>query len=274
MHKPYENFNGAPMRRIEYSKVFALMGSFAVLFILIPLVTMILSEDPGAVVANLQDSEVLGSIFTSAYCALIATIIALIFGIPLAYTLARNDFKGKGFIEAIIDIPIVIPHTVTGIALLTVFAPHGILGMPFGKIGISFVDAMPGIIVAMLFVSSSFMINSAREGFENVDPRLEKVARTLGSGNFRTFFGITIPLSLRSIVVGSIMTWARAISEFGAVIILAYYPMIAPTLIYTRFLNFGLSSSKPVAVLLILICIMVFVIVRLLISGWKSYDKD
>lgn len=118
------------------------------------------------------------------------------------------------------------------------------------------------------------MVNAAREGFENVDPRMEKVARTLGSGSFRTFFVITLPLALRSIVVGSIMTWARAISEFGSVIVLAYYPMIAPTLIYQRFLNFGLSSSKPVAVILISVCLILFITVRLLLKGWKTYDKD
>lgn len=262
------------MVRLEYStSFFALMGSFLVLFILIPLVVMILSEDPSVLMETLHDSDVFNSIFISGYCALIATFIAMIFGVPLAYILARHDFVGKGFIESIVDIPIVIPHTVSGIALLTVFSPNGILGLQFGKIGITFIDAIPGIVVAMLFVSASFMINSTREGFESVDPRLEKVARTLGSGSLRTFFTITMPLSFRSLVVGAIMTWARAISEFGAVIVLAYYPMIAPTLIYNRFINFGLSFSKPVAILLILICIAVFMLVRLLIRGWKLHDK-
>lgn len=263
------------MRKIEYSTIFfALMGSFAIIFVLVPIITMIISSDPGAILTDLHDSDVLNSLFVSAFCALVTTAIALIIGIPLAYILARHEFHGKSFIEAVVDVPIVIPHTVVGIALLTAFSPEGIFGMPFGNLGVTFVDAMPGIIVAMLFVSLSFMINSTREGFESVDPRLEKVARTLGSGSFRTFFTITIPLALRNIVVGSIMTWARAVSEFGAVIVIAYYPLIAPSLIYNRFLNFGLSSSRPLAVLLILICITVFIIVRLLISGWKLYDKD
>lgn len=263
------------MRKIEYSTVFfALMGSFAILFILTPIITMIISADPWVILADIQESDVTNSLFLSAFCALATTLIALIIGIPLAYILARHEFHGKSFIEAVVDVPIVIPHTVVGIAILTVFSPEGILGIPFGKIGLTFVDAIPGIIVAMLFVSLSFTVNSAREGFESVDPRLEKVARTLGSGSFRTFFTITIPLTLRNIVVGSIMTWARAVSEFGAVIVVAYYPLIAPSLIYNRFLNFGLSSSKPLAVLLILICITVFIFVRILISGWKLYDKN
>jgi molybdate/tungstate transport system permease protein len=263
------------MRQLDYTTIFfAFMGSFLVLFIFIPIANLMISSDPSSILANLQDSEVINSIFISVYSALIATIIALLLGVPLAYILARHDFAGKGLVESIIDVPIVIPHTVSGIALLLVFTSGGILGAPFSKLGLVFTDAIPGIVIAMLFVSSSFVVNSAREGFESVDPRMEKVARTLGSGTLRTFFVITLPLSLRSIAVGSIMCWARAISEFGAIIILAYYPLAAPVLIYQRFVNFGLSSSTPVAVILISLSLALFIIVRLLIKGWKTYDTN
>jgi len=262
------------MRKLDYTTIFfALMGSFLVLFILIPIVNLMLSSDLNSIIANLKDSQVISSIFISVYSALAATLIAVLFGVPLAYTLARHDFFGKGFVESIIDIPIVIPHTVSGIALLLVFTSGGILGAPLGKLGLVFTNAIPGIIIAMLFVSSSFVVNSAREGFESVDPRMEKVARTLGSGTMRTFFLISIPLALRSIVVGSILCWARAISEFGAIIILAYYPLAASTLIYTRFVQFGLSNSTPIAIILISICLTLFIIVRIIIKGWRSYDK-
>jgi len=261
------------MRKLDYTTIFfAIMGSFLVLFILIPIVNLMLSSNLDSIIANLQDSQVISSIFVSVYSALIATLIAVLFGVPLAYILARHDFFGKGFVESIIDIPIVIPHTVSGIALLLVFTSGGILGAPLGKLGIIFTNAIPGIIIAMLFVSSSFVVNSAREGFESVDPRLEKVARTLGSGTLRTFFVISLPLALRSIVV-SILCWARAISEFGAIIILAFYPLAASTLIYTRFVQFGLSESVPVAIILISICLTLFVIVRIIIKGWRTYDK-
>jgi len=173
-----------------------------------------------------------------------------------------------------VDVPIVIPHTVSGIALLLIFTSTGILGAPLGKLGVVFTDAIPGIIVAMLFASASFVVNSAREGFESVDPRMEKVARTLGSGSLRTFIIITLPLALRSIVVGSIMCWARAISEFGAIVIIAYFPNTAPVLIYRRFVDFGLSESTPVAVILISLCLILFLVVRLIMRGWRTYDKD
>ncbi len=263
------------MKRLDYTTIFfAIMGSFLVLFILIPILNLMVSSDLNSIIVNLQDSQVLSAIFVSVYSALIATVIAVLFGVPLAYTLARHDFFGKGLVESIIDIPIVIPHTVSGIALLLVFTSGGILGAPFSKLGIVFTNAIPGIIIAMLFASSSFVVNSAREGFESVDPRMEKVARTLGSSSMRTFLVISLPLALRSIVVGSILCWARAISEFGAIIILAFYPMAASTLIYTRFVQFGLSESTPVAVILISICLILFLVVRLLIRGWRTYDKN
>lgn len=266
---------GIILKKFDYTTIFfAVMGSFLVLFILIPIVNLMVSSNLNSIITNLQDSQVMSSLFVSIYCALIATLIAVFFGVPLAYTLARHDFKGKGLVESIIDIPIVIPHTVSGIALLLVFTSGGILGAPFGKLGIVFTNAIPGIIIAMLFASSSFVVNSAREGFENVDPRMEKVARTLGAGTLRTFFVISLPLSLRSIVVGSLLCWARAISEFGAIIILAFYPMAASTLIYTRFVQFGLSEATPVAVILISICLAIFFVVRLLIKEWRTYDKD
>jgi len=250
------------------------MGSFLVLFILIPIVNLMISSDANTIISNLLDPNVLSAIWVSVYAALTATVIALIFGVPLAFILARHDFQGKGFIESIIDVPIVIPHTVSGIALLLVFTSSGVLGAPLGKLGLTFTNALPGVIIAMLFVSSSFVVNSAREGFEGVDPRLENVARTLGSSPLKTFFVISLPLSLRSIVVGSIMCWARAISEFGSIIILAYYPLAASTLIYQRFVDFGLSESTPVAIILISLCLALFIVVRVLIKGWKTYDKN
>jgi molybdate/tungstate transport system permease protein len=263
------------MRKVDYTTVFfAIMGSFMVLFIFIPIANLIVSSNFSSILSNLQDSQVMSSIFVSIYSALTATLIAILFGVPLAYVLARHDFAGKGFVESIIDVPVVIPHTVVGIALLLVFSSTGVLGVPLNKLGIVFVDAFPGVVIAMLFVSGSFVVNSAREGFESIDPRMEKVARTLGSGSLRTFFTITLPLGLRNIVVGAIMCWARAVSEFGALVILAYYPMAAPTLIYQRFSDFGLSESTPVAVILVLICLTVFIAVRVLIKGWRTYDKN
>ena len=112
-------------------------------------------------------------------------------------------------------------------------------------------------------MSVPFLVDSAREGFEAVDPRIEKVARTLGASPWYVFWHVTLPLAWRAIMSGAIMMWARGISEFGAVVILVYHPMTAPVLVYERFLSFGLNYSRPVAVLLILICLGIFAALRM-----------
>jgi molybdate/tungstate transport system permease protein len=134
----------------------------------------------------------------------------------------------------------------------------------FGLVGISFIDSTAGIIIAMLFVSVPFLIDSASEGFRRVDPRMERVARTLGASPWQIFYRITIPLSWRSILGGGIMMWARGISEFGAVIMLTYHPMTAPIVIYERFETYGLNYALPVATLLVVICGILFLAFRLL----------
>ena len=116
--------------------------------------------------------------------------------------------------------------------MLMVFGRQAPLGKAFGFLGLRFVSSLPGIVIAMLFVSLSFLVDSAREGFEAVNPRLERVARTLGASPWRAFWRVSFPLAWRSILSGMILMWARGISEFGAVVILAYHPMVAPILLY------------------------------------------
>lgn len=258
----------------KLSIIFAALGLTVILFILITLGNMIVTQfltDFKGFTEALQDNSVWGSIWLTLYTSFLATLVAFATGVPLAYVLARNDFWGKGLIESIIDVPVIVPHTVAGIALLTVFGRHGLIGSvsPIG-----FTDAVPGIVVAMLFVSIPFLVNSAREGFQSVDPRLENIARTLGATRWGSFRRVTFPLASRHLLVGSIMSWARGISEFGAVVIIAYYPMITPTLIYERFLSVGLRGSRPVAVLLILVCLTIFIALRWISRNWRRYDTD
>jgi len=249
--------------------IFAIAGMLLVFFVALPVVNMLRYSTPDAIGQTLKDGAAISSIILSMTAALYAIILSLIPGIPLAYVLARRDFLGKELIEAFIDIPVVIPHTVAGIALLMVLGRGSILGS-----AVNFVDAMPGIVAAMMFVSAPFIINTIREGMEAVDPRMEFVARGLGASGFDAFRTITLPLSARSIFTGAVMGWARAISEFGAVVIIAYYPMIAPTYIYSAFNSGGLAASRPVASLLLLICITVFVALRLISGRWKRYARD
>jgi len=245
-------------------------------FIFVTLANMIFGQllnDFSGLVNTAKNSSVMSSIFLSLYAGFLATLIALFLGAPAGYILARFDFPGKSLVESIIDVPVVVPHTVAGIALLTVFGSRGLIGGPLEPY-IQFRDALPGIVVAMLFVSVPYLTNSAREGFKSVNPRLENAARSLGAPLWKAFFFVTLPLSARHLMVGAVMTWARAISEFGAVVMIAYYPMIGPTLIYDRFLSYGLSASRPIAVLMILISLTIFIVIRTLSAGWSIYDRD
>ena len=247
--------------------VFGLLGLAILLFIGVPLIKMVLTSTPAALWQTLAESEVKNSILLTLYCALLATLTGVVLGVPLAYLLVRHEFPGKGIIEGLIDLPVVVPHSAAGIALLFVFGRRFFLGRTFHALGLDFVGEVAGIVIAMLFVSVPFLVNAAKEGFRSVDVRLENVARTLGASPWQTFIHVSLPLTWRSILSGGVMMWARGISEFGAVLILAYHPMIAPILVYERFESFGLEYARPVAVLLVLICLITFVALRA-VASW------
>ena len=135
--------------------------------------------------------------------------------------------------------------------------------------GLNLVGGPAGIMAAMAFVSLPFLINSARTGFEAVNPRLEKTAMNLGASSLRVFFTITLPLSWRALIAGTVLMFGRGMSEFGAVVIVAYHPMTAPVLIYERFGAFGLRYARPAALVFVAVCLIVFVILRI-VAGKKG----
>jgi molybdate/tungstate transport system permease protein len=253
-----------PLSGGSRSAVFSVAAGVALMFLAGPLLKLVVTSDPHALLAAFGDQQVLSAIATSVIAATWATAIAAITGVPLGFLLARHDFRGKALAEGLIDLPIVIPHPIAGIALLFVFGRRFFAGRAFALAGIQFAGAVPGIVIAMIFVSAPFLINASRDGFRAVDPRLENIARTLGRGPWAAFFGVTLPLARRAIVSGAVMTWARALSEFGAVIVLAYYPMTAPVLIYDRFTGIGLDGAQPVAAAVVLTALVLFAILRYL----------
>jgi molybdate/tungstate transport system permease protein len=235
-------------------------GSLVILFIVAPLLGMVFSSTLGDLSGAAAEAEVRASIRLTLGAAAVAALVSAVFGVPLAWLLARKRFWGRTLVLAIIDLPVIVPHTAAGIALLTLVGRNSVLGGVFG----SLVGSFAGIAVAMAFVSVSFLINSARQGFEAVPARLENVARSLGATPFRVFMTVSLPLAWRDILSGCILMWARGISEFGAVVIIAYYPMTTPTLVFERFNDFGLAYARSVAVLLVLICVAIFIVLRFL----------
>jgi len=240
------------------------IGSIILIFILLPLIEMLTAPTLQAIKETIVDDEVYRSIWLSIYTAVLAAGISFILGTPLAYILARHDFFGKRFVEAVIDLPIVIPHPVIGIAILSVAGKNHWLGQILQSIGIRLMGSVEGIITVLVFVGVPLYINSAKSGFESVDPRLESVARSLGSSPSSAFFRVSFPLAWRSMLVGIVMAIARAVSEFGAVVVVAYHPMIAPILIFERYEAFGLRYSQPVAFWLIIVSLTLFFCLRAL----------
>jgi molybdate/tungstate transport system permease protein len=240
-------------------------GGVLLAFLVIPLVALFTHESSQDLAAAAGMADVRGAIALSIEGAFLSAALAALGGVPLAYVLTRTTFPGKGLVAALIDLPLAVPHTVAGIALFLVFGRQGILGEPLQALaGLKFWGTIAGIVVAMLFVSAPYTVNAARIGFEAVDPRLEKIARTLGLGPWRTFVRITLPLARHSILTGVTLTFARSISEFGAVVILVYYPMTAPVMIYELFVRFGLQQAAAAAVLLLIVSLALFVLLRAL----------
>ena len=249
-----------PKRSLWFQAMMGVLGVCVLVFVLGPIISMVASTSPEELQSAAMDRQVIDSIKVTLLAALAATVVSAVGGVPLAYLLARKRVLGRGLVMAIVDLPIVIPHSAAGVALLTVIGRQSLLGQATG----SLVDSIAGIAVAMAFVSIPFLVNAAREAFEAVPVRLEQAARALGASPSRVFFTISLPMSWRGVASGLILMWARGISEFGAVVVIAYHPMTTPVMVFQRLQDFGLAYARSVAVLLVLVCVSVFVVLRVL----------
>ena len=241
-----------------------LLGGMLVAFIALPIVHVYVRLKP-AEVANVAVHEgVLQSIGLSVEAAALAAAIAAVLGTPLAYRLSRDRFGGKGLVEALLDLPLAVPHSVAGIALLFVFGRQGMLGRPLAVVGLQFWGSLAGIVVGMLFVSCPFMVNAARLAFDAVDRDLEDQAATMGASARQVFWFVALPQAVRGVFTGAMLTYARSLAEFGAIVVLAYYPMTAPVKIYDLFLQGGLGPSTAGAALLLTVALGTFLALRAL----------
>ncbi|MBU5676771.1 molybdate ABC transporter permease subunit [Alkaliphilus sp. MSJ-5] len=164
----------------------------------------------------------LNPVLLSLKVASIATVFAMLIGIPLAYSLTNKDFKGKTLLETLLTLPLVLPPTVIGYGLLILFGRNSLLGRMLKDLfGIQVVFTVTGSIIAATVVALPLMIQSVKSAFGNLDPIYEKSAATLGSNKFKVFFTIILPLSWTGIVSGLVMSFARALGEFGATLMIA-----------------------------------------------------
>jgi molybdate/tungstate transport system permease protein len=253
-------------RRVDgvLSVVAALFASLFLLFLVAPLIGLVGSGGASGLRQLSTDAELRSSLLLTIGTATLASLLAIIGATPVAYALARGRFRGRAIVAAIIDLPLLIPHPVAGIALLLVLGQNTVLGSALSALGLRIVGSATGIVCAMLFVSAPLYVSAAREAFDRVDPRFEGVARTLGDSRWRAMRRVTLPLAWRGLLAAAIVMWARAVSEFGAIVILVYHPRVASVLSYERFTAFGLKAALPVAAVLVLLALIPLAALRAL----------
>jgi molybdate/tungstate transport system permease protein len=239
------------------------VGSIVLLGLLVlPVVTLVAHGGAEGIKALGSDAELRDALGLTMLCATLATLATVVLGTPLAYLIARGRMPLGQLVSAIIELPLLIPHPVAGIALLLAFGRASAVGGALASIGASIVGSAVGISVAMLFVAAPLYVSAAREAVARVDRRYEDVARTLGDSAWRAAWRITLPLSGRGLIAAAVVMWARAVSEFGAIVILTYNPKVASVLSYDRFTAFGLDAALPVAAVLVLLAIVPLVLLR------------
>ena len=255
----------------------ATLGTVLLVALALPMALFVAGQNPALVVEQALDPAVHRMLYLTVYAPLLAALFTLAFGVPLAYLLAKG-FPGQSIVETVVDLPLVIPHSVAGLLVLFGFGE----GAVFPDLPI--LGAMPGLILAMAFVSAPFAVNVARESFEAVDDRLEYAARVHGASGADAFRRVTLPLAGRGVVTGGLLAWARAVSEFGAVAVVAYnvrfafpLPVVgervtsshAPVYVWKTYTGGSLAESNAVGFLLLVVSLCIFLAVR-----WLAYDGE
>ena len=238
------------------------------LFILIPFAALIgrgVSE--GGVLRAMSDPVVLQALRLSLLTSGITVVVIAIVGTPFAYLLARGRLPGHRWLDVAIELPLVLPPVVAGLALLMAFGREGILGQALGSLGISLPFTPAAVVLAQLFVSAPFFLRAARLGFQSIDVSLEHIAQTLGEPPWRTFFRVSLPLALPSLIGGLTLAWARALSELGATIMFAgNFPGRTQTLPLATLgaLEVGLAEALALALVLVMMAVVILVVLSLL----------
>lgn len=246
------------------------LGGVLCLYYLAPLVSLFLSVPPGELLARMNNPAVVDAATTSVLSASISTVVATVLGLPLAYWLARTDGRWTNAVLAVVVLPLVLPPTVGGIVLLTVFGPGAPIGEAAVAAGFPLTRSLAGVVLAQTFVASPFVVVTAKAAFEGVDRTLEHASRSLGKGRWTTARNVTLPLAMPGILAGVTLTFTRAMGEFGATMIMAYYPRTMPIQIWVAFIELGLDNAYPVAILLLLISVAALAILTTIVSNpWE-----
>ena len=225
----------------------------------------------GSLAAALASGAVVDALTLSLVTTAISLTLTIALATPLAHLLARRRFRGASIVETIVDLPIVLPPSVAGLALLLAFGRRGILGEPLASIGIELPFTTIAVVIAQMFVSAPFFIRAARAGFLGVDRDYEDAARADGASERQLTWAITLPLAAPALASGIVMTWARALGEFGATIMFAGNfegrTQTLPLVVYGEFQAGDVDASVAAAAILVLAAFAVLFAVRALRWG-------
>lgn len=225
-----------------------------VIFLALPLLALLLFGSPGEIAANLGNPTVRQAVALSLRTSTWATLLAVVLGTPVAYLLGRHAFRGRVLLEILIDLPIVLPPAVAGLALLLVFGRAGWVGAPLAALGIRITFTELAVVLAQTYIAASLFVRSAAIGFAGVEPELEDAAAIDGAGPGQTFWRITVPLARRALLTGVVLAWARAMGEFGATIVFAgNLPGRTQTMPLAIYLGFETDLGLAVALSVILV---------------------
>jgi len=252
---------------------FLFFSSLALLLsvIVVTLLAIVTYLDVKSFTAALLSAEVLFAIKLTVVTTSITTAIAVVLGIPSAYVLSRYRLPGHALIDTLLDLPIVLPPLVAGIALLVFFQTA--LGEWIEQHIMPFVFTTQGIVLAQFIPAGTFCVRSLKAAFDSVDPRMEQVARTLGCSERQAFFHVLLPLARNGLVAGAIMTWARAAGEFGPILMFVgatrFKSEVLPIAIFLNMSIGNVEMALSVTVILIVLAIIALLSFRKL--GGRGY---
>jgi molybdate/tungstate transport system permease protein len=255
-------------REKRLAVVYFAVGFALLVAVLLPILYLALQSSPQTLLVTAGQGGFVAALGNSFLTATISTLIVLVFGVPFAYAMARLEFRGKEIINSLIDLPILIPQSVVGIGLLVLLGPKAPLGELLREhLSLSVSGSYLGIIACQVFVSCPFLIRGSMDAFEEISPKLENASRTLGATQLATFFRLSLPLASGAIFNGCILTWARAISETGSLMVVAYRPTTISIYTFDTFTQYGLEEARPAAILLLIVCLWAFIVLRWVRTG-------
>jgi molybdate transport system permease protein len=246
-------------------------GYIALAFLIVPVIAIFVRAPWGALAQDLSTSDARDALRLSLETTLVSTAICGVLGVPLAWLLARTTFRGRSLVRALVTLPLVLPPVVGGIALLLALGRNGIIGRPLNEaFGITFPFTTAGVVLAQTFVALPFMVISVEGAFRASDARYDEAASTLGATRWSTFRRVTLPLALPGIVAGAVLSWARALGEFGATVTFAgNFPGVTRTMPVQIYLARYQDTDSAIALSLVLIVVSVAVL-ALLRERWLS----